>query len=319
MNNESTDPITKPAGTAKTRAPGAPTGTYCQLVEEARKVIPDDLPDNPAELLFAFDIDGTILQADGTISSRMKHTVEALIAVGAHIVLASGRGPNAITGVIRQLGLTEGFAVCANGAVTVGLDMESPTLVKILHEKKFVPREALLALRKAMPEGLLGVEIAGKGFRLTEPFPKGELVGEQEIVELEELLDEPVVRVVARQPQMNVDEFEKVVKSAGLHSVEYAIGWTSWLDIAPQGITKASALEVLREELGVSEKGTFAFGDGWNDVQMLQWAYRGIAMGDSPLGVVEVADLRAATVTEDGVPAYAHAILERYGKTLENL
>ena len=71
------------------------------------------------------------------------------------------------------------------------------------------------------------------------------------------------------------------------------------MDVAPSGVTKASALEPLRERLGVARR-TLAVGDGRNDVDMLTWAARGVAMGHAPDDVRSCADEVTGTVRRTG-------------------
>ena len=71
----------------------------------------------------------------------------------------------------------------------------------------------------------------------------------------------------------------------GLHQVSYAIGWTAWLDIAPDGVNKATALERVRGWLDVPLDRVIAVGDGRNDIDMFAWAGaagRSVAMGQAP-------------------------------------
>src|SRR5699024_11482355 len=73
--------------------------------------------------------------------------------------------------------------------------------------------------------------------------------------------------------------------------VTYSVGYNNaWLDVAGAGVTKASGLEALRQILHVDEADTVAIGDGFNDVEMLQWAQRGVAMGQAPREVKQIAD-----------------------------
>jgi hydroxymethylpyrimidine pyrophosphatase-like HAD family hydrolase len=95
-----------------------------------------------------------------------------------------------------------------------------------------------------------------------------------------------------------------VVERMGLHRVSYAIGWTAWLDIAPDGVNKATAMERVREELGIPRERVMAVGDGRNDIDLLVWAGkhgRGVAMGQAPADVIEVAGEVTGTVLEDGL------------------
>jgi hydroxymethylpyrimidine pyrophosphatase-like HAD family hydrolase len=92
----------------------------------------------------------------------------------------------------------------------------------------------------------------------------------------------------------------------GLHRVSYNVGWTAWLDIAPDGVNKSVALERVRKILRIPRTRVMAIGDGRNDIDMLQWASesgRGIAMGQAPREVKAVANEVALTDIQDGVAA----------------
>ena len=72
--------------------------------------------------LVALDIDGTLLGHDGSLSTAVIDAVAALRDSGTHVVLATGRGTPSVIPIAQALGLTHGWAVCSNGAVTVRLD-----------------------------------------------------------------------------------------------------------------------------------------------------------------------------------------------------
>jgi hydroxymethylpyrimidine pyrophosphatase-like HAD family hydrolase len=93
----------------------------------------------------------------------------------------------------------------------------------------------------------------------------------------------------------------------GLHKVSYNVGWTAWLDIAPDGVNKATGMEYVRDALGIPGDRVIVMGDGRNDIDMLEWAAAGggagIAMGQAPEEVVAVATERTGTDLDDGVAA----------------
>ncbi len=66
-------------------------------------------------------------------------------------------------------------------------------------------------------------------------------------------------------------------------------------------MSKASGLAKVAQTLGVAQTDVLAIGDGRNDVEMLQWAGRGVAMGQAPDDVKAVADAVTGTLGEDGV------------------
>jgi hydroxymethylpyrimidine pyrophosphatase-like HAD family hydrolase len=81
-----------------------------------------------------------------------------------------------------------------------------------------------------------------------------------------------------------------------------------WLDVAGPGVTKASALEALREKYAVSRENTVVVGDDFNDLPMFAWAGTAIAMGHAPDEVKAAADHVTGTIAEDGVASVLEAL-----------
>ncbi|MFF2453913.1 HAD family hydrolase [Isoptericola sp. NPDC058082] len=251
--------------------------------------------------LVALDIDGTLLGYDGGLSPAVRDAVAAVQAAGHHVVLSSGRSLIAMTPVAELLGITTGWMVCSNGAVTVRLDPGHPDGWELDEVRTFDPGPALRLLREELPDARYAVEDIGVGFRMNALFPEGELDGVHQVVDFEQLWAREVTRVVIRSPERTPEEFSAMAARIGLGDVTYAVGWTAWMDVAPKGVTKASGLERLRERLGVDPADTVAVGDGRNDVDMLRWAGRGVAMGHADAVVRAAADEVTGTVAEDGV------------------
>ena len=106
------------------------------------------------------------------------------------------------------------------------------------------------------------------------------------------------------------EEFSDTIEQIGLAGVTYSVGWTAWLDIAGAGVTKASALERLRGHLGIESHLTVAVGDGRNDIEMLGWAHRGVAMGQAPEEVIAAANEVTASVLDDGAAHVLRSLLK---------
>ena len=121
------------------------------------------------------------------------------------------------------------------------------------------------------------------GFRrYTEGMTDWELVNAEE-VPFDELLQHPATRVVVVSPEHDTEEFLSIVDRMGLQRVSYSIGWTAWLDISPDGVSKATAMERVRHALGIPRSRVVAVGDGRNDLELLQWAgAEGLQRGDGP-------------------------------------
>ncbi|WP_392424932.1 HAD family hydrolase [Barrientosiimonas humi] len=251
--------------------------------------------------LIALDIDGTTIDHDGHLADRVRRAVRAVVDAGHHVVLSTGRTVMGTLPIAEQLGLTTGFAICSNGAVTITLDPDAPEGYRLLRAVTFDPAPVLERLRGVVPDGVVAVEQIGVGHKVNAPFPDGELMGDQQVVDWAELAADPVTRVTFRSPGSSAEEFVELVERLGLHGVNYAVGYTAWLDINPEGVSKGTALEQVREELDVDPQRTLAVGDQRNDLEMLRWAARGVAMGQAPDEVVAAADEVTAPVEQDGL------------------
>jgi HAD superfamily hydrolase (TIGR01484 family) len=260
-------------------------------------------------LLIALDLDGTTIDHTGALSPAVADAVKAVVAAGHHVVISTGRSIVATMPIVDMLGLVDGYAVCSNGAVTLVLDPATTTGYRIVDMVTFDPRPVLTALRREIPDALVAVEDPGVGFRVSALFPEGELGGRQTVVDFDHLLSRPATRVTLRRPEATSEEFMEQVERAGLHGVSYAVGWTAWLDINPEGVSKGSALELVRRRLRVEPADTVAVGDQRNDVEMLQWAARGVAMGQAPDEVKAVADEVTDPVEEDGLVPVLRSLL----------
>lgn len=258
--------------------------------------------------LVALDIDGTLLAwVDGEgqtyekISPAVYAAVHRAIEAGAHVVLSSGRSPHGMDRIADLLDLPAAvedrlWVVASNGAVI----FRYPPL-EVVHEQTFDARAAVTAVLEHHPNALVAVEERGVGYRVNRHFPDGELSGDMIITEVDEIVAKPVSRVIIRDPEATADDFIELAARLGLHGTDYVVGWTAWLDLAPVGVSKASGLQIVCDALGVDASDVLAIGDGRNDLEMLAWAGRGVAMGQSIDEVRAVADHVTGTVHEDGV------------------
>jgi Cof subfamily protein (haloacid dehalogenase superfamily) len=253
----------------------------------------------------ALDIDGTLLHAphgsgvvDETVSPRVRAVVDRVVEQGVAVVLATGRSTFGITPVLEALGLDRVrgvLAVASNGSVTF-----SYPPVEVLDTVTFDASDVVRMLLEHVPQALVAVEEIGVGYRVNRHFPDGEITGEMTLQSVEELVAHPVTRVIIRDPDSSEQDFLDLADKVGLHGINYFIGWTAWLDLAPAGVSKASGLESVCRRLGVPGDQVLALGDGRNDLEMLRWAGRGVAMGQAPDEVKDAADDVTAAVEDDG-------------------
>lgn len=253
--------------------------------------------------LIALDIDGTVLHEDGTLSDAVVAEVARIKALGHEVMLATGRSVAMTLPVLDRLGITPQYVVCSNGAITLKRDGSTTDYSREFVET-FDPGEVLSTIRTNLSAAHYAVEDETGLYRFTGYFPDGTLGASSERVEFDELLIHPATRVVVISPEHAIEDFLAVVEQMGLHKVSYNVGWTAWLDIAPDGVNKATALERVRKLLRIPRSRVLAIGDGRNDIDMLEWASvkgRGVAMGQAPDEVRAAASEVTSTDREDGV------------------
>lgn len=263
--------------------------------------------------LVGLDVDGTIILQDETMSPGVPEAVARVRDAGHVVTIATGRSWPATERWVDELGITADYVVCSNGAVTmrrVGEGWERWSV------ETFDPSQVLALLTEQLPEAHYMVEL-GDGMRLfTGEIGDWTLEGGRQ-VDLAELGALPVSRVVVVSPGHDEEDFHRLVAETGLNEVSYAIGWTAWLDIAPQGVDKGSALAKVHAELGIDGGRVLVVGDGRNDIGMFEWARelggRAVAMGQAPDEVKDAAGSVTADVEVGGLAQTLDALLTHPG------
>lgn len=251
--------------------------------------------------LIALDVDGTLVDHDGDMSDEVRDAARAVVDAGHEVIVATGRSLGATLPIIERIGLTRGYAVCSNGGVTLRIDTHNLDAgYEVINRVTFDPGPALRALRKSLPTAKFALEDDQGQFLATERFQDASFGAEAKSVDFARMLKATAVRVVVFSTDSTAEEFGEAVEAIGLHGVTYSVGWTAWLDIAASGVTKASALELLRRRTNVDPAHTVAVGDGRNDIEMLAWAARGVAMGQAPEEVLAAASEVTGSVYDDG-------------------
>lgn len=271
--------------------------------------------------LIGLDVDGTIILQTEEMSPGVPEAIAHLRDSGSEVTLATGRSWMATHPFLDLLGLRPEFVVSSNGAVTmrraVSVDeaLASPAAASYerWHVETFDPTVVLELLGEHLPQAQYMVEL-GSGKRLfTEHLDDWTLDGGRQVT-FAELSHEPVSRVVVVAPGHDEADFHRIVEQAGLNDVSYAIGWTAWLDIAPYGVDKGTALERVRDHLGWNPHQVFVAGDGRNDIGMFEWSSRigghAIAMGQAPDEVKAAATGVTVEVERGGLALALRALVD---------
>lgn len=261
--------------------------------------------------LVATDLDGTLLRDDRTLSRRTADTIVRISAEGTRVVLVTGRPIRWLGQVYDQLHAPVP-AVCANGAVVY-----DPVEDVVLRADPLVPdllAQVARRLRAEVPGVVFAVEVTdGREMWHEADFPVRWDVEHHRIRTVdtpEELLSAPAVKLLARAAgQQDPDAFAALVSGAlaGLAEATHS-SYTGLVEISAAGVTKAAGLAWLCSRYGVSAEQVVAFGDMPNDLPMLAWAGRAVAVANAHRAVTEVADDTTGSNEEDGVAAYLEKI-----------
>ncbi len=274
--------------------------------------------------LVAFDVDGTIADPEtGVIPSNVRKAVAHVAAQGVHVVLATGRSWLAAQEAARQLGrLTDdggsgmtgppggegggdqagvnqadsdqgaAWYVCSNGAAILSYP---PQNVVALHS--FNPSSVVERLDHI--EGLeFAAEVFGVGYQVTRDIPTRFLAGELTTVEPRQLAPTPILRLYSLTGRTPLTRAAQVLAASAMTVYR---GPDGSLDVCKLGTSKAKGIQVVSERLGIAPSQVLAFGDGHNDIDILKWAGRGVALGQAPGLVKEAADAVAPSFAEGGV------------------
>jgi HAD superfamily hydrolase (TIGR01484 family) len=193
-----------------------------------------------------------------------------------------------------------GLAVVSNGALVWDVAADRPLLRREIEPETVL--EVCAALRTAVPGSAFAVETMDgialeTQFKERHPVPDGARRGT-----LEEIVDTPVVKLLARHEELGAQDYWDAAESAVGDRV--TITWSSTstlLEISAFGVTKATTLAMLAGRLGVASEEVLAFGDMPNDLPMLAWAGTPYAMANAHASVLAAVELHAPSNDEDGV------------------
>lgn len=254
---------------------------------------------NTRPLLIATDLDGTLLRSDLSISAFTRRVLRGLEDRAVHVVFVTARPPRWMAPLADAVS-SHGKAICLNGAAIY--DFETNTARSVggfLHDDM---AGIVTDLRQALPGVSFALErttgaVFDEGFVSKHPRDASCQVGV-----VEQFDDEPTGKLLARLPTMpDAEFFECVERIVGNRAALAYSGASGLAELSPPGISKAQALATWCAEHQISPQDVWAFGDMPNDIPMLKWAGRGIAVRNAHSQALAVADAVTGSNDEDGV------------------
>ncbi len=244
--------------------------------------------------LLATDLDGTLLRSDGSLSDRTRAAVAAAEDAGVEVVFVTARPPRWLDELADAVG-GHGVALCGNGAFVLDVARR-----EVVESRPFAPadlRVLLADLRAAVPGIGFAVECAD-GMRRDEHFldaHRDDAVGH----DLEAV---GAGKLLARAPDVEQEAFlARVSEVVGDRAELGFSGAVGLAELTPRGVTKASGLESWCTKRGIAARDVWACGDMPNDLPMLAWAGRALAVANAHPDVLAAADEVIGSNDDDGV------------------
>lgn len=262
--------------------------------------------------IIALDLDGTLTNSEKIITPR---TFDALMKAqreGVRLVLASGRPTFGIAALANQLQLADygGYVLSYNGGRIIDWCEKSVIFSQVV-DQKLVPilydfaEKAQLPIVTYLPEAILASKNEGE-YLAEEARINGMpiIVAQNFVEEAMQIAGGSTKFLIPGEPEQLI-QLESEMKVALSEQMEVFRSAPYFLELPPKGIDKAQSLQRLLTHLGLERESLMAFGDGFNDLSMIQFAGKGVAMANAVEEVKSIADYVTTSNEEDGI---AHAL-----------
>ncbi len=251
--------------------------------------------------LVALDIDGTIRDGDQAISQRTRRAIDGAREAGAAVTLATGRMFRSAARSAAELGITTPIAS------SQGAHIADPVTGDVLWHIPLTFAMTRKAVDATKSWDLEAMGFSGDTVMVSQMTPWLEGYGQRNGVEVRVVRDlassggDDLTRLVVRGADEVIERVEADLQTRLGAELYVTRSLPYFCEILhPQG-GKDKALAWLAASMGVAQNETIAFGNGYNDTQMLEWSGLGVAIGGAVPQTLAVADTVTAPVEEDGV------------------
>lgn len=248
------------------------------------------------------DLDGTLLRNNGSLSARTMRAIRSAEGAGLTVVAVTARPPRQVRAIAAAHGLG-GVAVCSNGAILhdIGADRD------LVHERldALFARDLAETIRALRSGVIFAVE---RGHRIDyepdfPPVSRDVCNGRPPRFDhIGRLGDEPLTKLLVHHPVIGADILGELVRAhIGTQAAVQHSGGGHFVEILAPGVSKESGLKSLCAHLAVDRSELIAFGDMPNDLPMLRYAGRSVAVANAHPEVLNAVDEITESNEDDGV------------------
>lgn len=278
--------------------------------------------------LVAIDLDGTLLNSYGEVSTKTKESIKKAVEKGVEVVLASGRPISSVEDLANDLSANH-YLISGNGAIVY--DMHKKEIVY----DNFLKKDQVLQIIQICEENSIYYNIYTENEVLTKSLNYNTLFYHSENTHKQEekrtninivddvygyvqkteddhflkitVCDESrvvfnnILKKLELVPNIDVLDVSHMSKKIIRNGTDEVLVEYCYTEITNQNVHKWSAMEFIIKDMGITPEEVIAIGDNVNDKEMIEGAGLGVAMGNATDQIKEIANITVSTNNEDGV------------------
>lgn len=244
--------------------------------------------------VLALDLDGTLTNSQKIITPRTRAALDAAMAKGVTVVLASGRPTVGIQPLAEELSLAEkgGCILSYNGGTIVDCKTGA-----VLYQQRLDPALIPELCSFARSQNVTILTYDDNGIVTEHPEDKwAQIEGNickiplQKVEDLAKYVDYPICKMLIALDPERIDHVEPLAAKRFEGRLGVYRSCAYFIELVPLGIAKDASLRALMHRFGLHRENLMACGDGMNDASMLRYAGVGVAMQNADKAVKWIAN-----------------------------
>ncbi len=258
--------------------------------------------------LLVVDIDGTVVNSQRELTDRTRKAIIEVQKRGVKVAIASGRPTYGVKPLADKLELAKygGYILSNNGGAII--DVVTNEAIHMVQ----MPMELIPDLYRELKDANCAIIFHDNEYVCSEDTDHEYVQSEAHLNKMKlrkvdnfvEAITKPIVKCLGCGDVEAIKELEERLsaKYEGVLSIFRSEPY--FLEIVPIGIDKGASIGMLLEHMGSSRERAIAFGDGFNDLTMIDFVGTGVAMSNAQQAVKDVAQAITKSNDEDGVADY---------------